>query len=167
MGFEMEIVANNGKVYKSTRAYRIALGHAVRQALIDFSKEVEECLQKKVAEFYGEYNPMYYDRSYQLENKMRLGKLIKMSIKGNFEGKYELEYELFDWQVLDPIERENGFGELGSYSDFYQHDSREGIESILQDGITGHSPFDLYEWVDDYVNNHLDDRIQKVLDDFG
>lgn len=166
MSENFEIIANNGKVYKSIRAYHIALGHAVRQALIDFSKEVEEYLQKKVAEFYGEYSPEYYNRSYQLENKMTLGELIKMSIKGSFEGKYELEYELFDWKVLDPIERENGYGELGSYSDFYQHDSREDIEGYLQNGIIGHSAFDLYKEIDNYINNHLDDRIQKVLDEF-
>ena len=44
MSDELEIIANNGKVYKSFRAYHIALGHAVRQALIDFSKEVEDFL---------------------------------------------------------------------------------------------------------------------------
>ena len=103
----MEIVANNGKVYKDLRAYHIALGMAVRQALINFSKEVEDYCQKLISDFYGEYNPEYYERSYQLEEKMRLGELIKMSIRGNFEGNYHLEYNLFDWQVLDSID--NGY----------------------------------------------------------
>lgn len=163
---DLEIIANNGRVYKNLRAYHIALGHAVRQALIDFSKEVEEQLQEKVAEFYGEYNPMYYNRSYQLRDKMKIGELIKASIRGNFEGKYEFEYNLFDWQVLDPIDNGDGYGVLGSYSDFYGEDSRERIEDYLQNEIYGHDSLDLYKEIDDYVENNLDDRIQKVLDEF-
>ena len=68
MNENFEIVGNNGKVYKSLRAYHIALGHAVRQALINFSQEVESFLQKKVSDFYGEYSPQNYERTYQLMN---------------------------------------------------------------------------------------------------
>lgn len=161
---DLEIVANNGKTYKSLRAFHIAMGHAVRNALIDFSKEVEEFLQKKVQEFYGEYTPENYERSYQLMNKMNLGELIKMSIKGNFSGKYEIEYELFDWSELDSID--NGKGQFGTYMSFDKSDSRPDIERYLQDGIIGHSSFDLYKEIDDYVNKHLDDRIQKVINEF-
>lgn len=161
---DLEIVANNGKTYKSLRAFHIAMGHAVRNALIDFSKEVEEFLQKKVQEFYGEYTPEYYERSYQLMNKMNLGDLIKMSIKGNFSGKYEIEYELFDWSVLDSID--NGKGQFGTYMSFDKSDSRPDIEGYLQEGIIGHSSFDLYKEIDDYVSKHLDDRIQKVINEF-
>ena len=164
MSDELEIIANNGKVYKSFRAYHIALGHAVRQALIDFSKEVEDFLQKKVSDFYGEYSPEDYERSYQLMEKMQLGELIKMSIKGNFEGKYEMEYELFDWTVLDSID--NGTGNFGTYMSFDKSDSRPDIERYLQDGIIGHSSFDFYREIDDYINKNLDNRIQKVLDEF-
>ena len=161
---DLEIIANNGKTYKSLRAFHIAMGHAVRNALIDFSKEVEEFLQKKVQEFYVEYTPEYYERSYQLMNKMNLGDLIKMSIKGNFSGKYEIEYELFDWSVLDSID--NGKGQFGTYMSFDKSDSRPDIEGYLQDGIIGHSSFDLYKEIDDYVSKHLDDRIQKVINEF-
>lgn len=164
MSNDLEIVANNGKVYKDLRAYHIALGHAVRQALISFSKEVENFLQKKVADFYGEYSPEYYERTYQLMDKMQLGELIKMSIKGNFEGKYEIEYELFDWTVLDSID--NGRGNFGTYMSFDKLDSRPEIEGYLQDGIIGHSPFDFYKEIDDYVNKNLDNRIQNVLNNF-
>ena len=157
---DFEIIANSGKVYKDIRAYHIALGHAVRQALIDFSKEVEEFLQDKVQEFYGEYSPDYYNRSYQLMNKMKLGELIKMSIKG----KYEIQYELFDYEVLEPID--NGYGEFGSYMSFDKSESTSEIESYLQGGIYGHDSFDLYSEIDKYVENNLDDRIQKVLDEF-
>lgn len=164
MSDDLEIIANNGKVYKNLRAYHIALGHAVRQALIDFSKEVENFLQKKVSDFYGEYSPEDYERSYQLMEKMQLGELIKMSIKGNFEGKYEVEYELFDWTVLDSID--NGKGKFGTYMSFDKSDSRPEIESYLQDGIIGHAPFDFYKEIDNYVSKNLDNRIQKVINNF-
>lgn len=164
MSDDLEIIANNGKVYKNLRAYHIALGHAVRQALIDFSKEVEGFLQEKIQDFYGEYTPENYERTYQLMNKMQLGELIKMSIKGNFEGKYEIEYELFDWTVLDSID--NGNGQFGTYMSFDKSDSRPDIEHYLQDGIIGHSPFDFYKEIDDYVNKYLDDKIQNVINNF-
>ena len=164
MSGDLEIIANNGKIYKNIRAYHIALGHAVRQALINFANEIEEFLQGKIQEFYSEYNPQDYNRSYQLLNKMKLGELIKTSIKGNFEGNYEMEYNLFDWEVLDSID--NGIGEYGSYMDFDKSDSREDVESYLQSGIYGHEPLDLYTEIDNYVKNYLDDRVQKVLDEF-
>ena len=161
----MEIVANNGKVYKDLRAYHIALGMAVRQALINFSKEVEDYCQKLISDFYREYNPEYYERSYQLEEKMRLGELIKMSIRGNFEGNYHLEYNLFDWQVLDSID--NGYGQFGTYMSFDKTDVRDEMEMFMQAGIIkGHEPLNLYDLVDKYVSEHLDDRIQKVLNEF-
>ena len=161
---EFEITASNGRTYKSLRAYHIALGHAVRQALIDFSKEVEEFLQKKVQDFYGEYTPEDYERTYQLMNKMQLGDLIKMSIRGNFEGKYEIEYELFDWSVLDSID--NGIGNFGTYMSFDKSDSRPEIEEYFRNGIIGHNSFDLYKEIDDYVNKNLDNRIQEVINNF-
>lgn len=161
---DMKIIANNGKVYKSLRAYHIALGHAVRQALISFSKEVEQFLQNKVQDFYGEYTPEDYERTYQLMNRMNLRELIKVSIKGNFEGKYELEYELFDWTALDSVD--NGNGNFGTYMSFDKSDSRPEFESYLQSGIIGHDSFDLYNEIDDYVNKNLDNRIQKVLNEF-
>lgn len=161
----MEIVANNGKVYKDLRAYHIALGMAVRQALINFSKEVEDYCQKLISDFYGEYNPEYYERSYQLEEKMRLGELIKISIRGNFEGNYHLEYNLFDWQVLDSID--NGYGQFGTYMSFDKTDVRDEMEMFMQAGIIkGHEPLNLYDLVDKYVSEHLEDRIQKVLNEF-
>ena len=161
---EFEITASNGRTYKSLRAYHIALGHAVRQALIDFSKEVEGFLQKKVQDFYGEYTPEDYERTYQLMNKMQLGDLIKMSIRGNFEGKYEIEYELFDWSVLDSID--NGIGNFGTYMSFDKSDSRPEIEEYFRNGVIGHNSFDLYKEIDDYVNKNLDNRIQEVINNF-
>lgn len=165
MDEDFEITTISGKTYKSFRAYHIALGHAVRQALIEFSKEVELYCQRYVENFYGEYTPEYYERSYQLENKMKLGDLIKMSIKGNFEGKYQIEYELFDWEVLDSID--NGIGNFGTYMSFDKSDSRPEIEEYFRNGIIGHNSFDLYKEIDDYVNKNLDDRIDKVIKNMG
>ena len=161
----MEIVTNSGKTYKDLRAYHIALGHAVRQALIDFSKDVEKHCQQLISDFYGEYIPEYYERSYQLENKMRLGELIKMSIKGNFEANYHLEYDLFDWTVLDSID--NGYGQYGTYMSFDKTDSRPEMEMYLIAGkVQGHEPLDLYKLVDKYVEKHLDEKIQQVINKF-
>lgn len=162
---KLEITANNGRVYNSLRAYHIALGRAVRQALIDFSKEVEQYCQEKISEFYGEYNPENYNRTYQLRDKMKLEELIKMSIRGNYEGKYEFSYELFDWQVLDSTD--NGYGNYGTYMSFDGTDVRDTMETFLKEGtIKGHSAFDLYQVIDEYVDKNLDDRIQKVIEEF-
>ena len=160
----MEIRANNGKIYKDIRAYHIAMGHAVRQALIDFAYEVEDYCMEKVQEFYSEYTPDYYERTYQLLNKMRLGELIKIQIKGNFEGKYDFSYNLFDWTVLDA--HSNGRGKFGTYTSFDGSDARGEIEEYLYNGIIGHSSFDLYFEIDKYIEEHLDDRIQQVLNRF-
>lgn len=161
----MEIIANNGRTYKDLRAYHIALGHAVRQALIDFSKEVEKYCQQLMSDFYAEYSPEYYTRSYQLETKMKLGELIKMSIKGNFESNYHLEYNLFDWEILDAID--NGYGEFGTYMSFDKTDVRDEMEMFIKAGIIkGHGSLDLYKMVDKYVSENLDKRIQEVINRF-
>lgn len=160
----MEIVANNGKTYKDLRAYHIALGHAVRQALIDFTYEVEEYCQTLINNFYAEYSPDYYNRTGQLLEKMQLNELIKIKIQGNFEGKYYFEYNLFDWNVLDA--HSNGRGKFGTYTSFDGTDVRDSMELFLQNGIYGHSGLDLYTDIDKYINDHLDERIQLVLDKF-
>lgn len=160
----MEIRANNGKIYKDLRAYHIAMGHAVRQALIAFSKEVEKYCQEKIEDFYGEYYPESYERTYQLMDKMKLNELIKVKIKGSFTGNYQFEYDLFDWAVLDA--HSNGKGKFGTYTSFDGTDARENMEQYLLDGIYGHSSLDLYTEVNEYINNHLDNRIQEVLNKF-
>ena len=49
---------------------------------------------------------------------------------------------------------------------FDKSDSRPEIESYLQDGIIGHSSFDFYREIDDYINKNLDNRIQEVINNF-
>ena len=73
-------------------------------------------------------------------------------------------YDLFDWSVLDSID--NGVGNFGTYMSFDKSDSRPEIESYLQDGIIGHSSFDFYREIDDYINKNLDNRIQEVINNF-
>lgn len=160
----MEIQANNGKIYKDLRAYHIAMGHAVRQALIKFAYEVEDYCIQQVENFYGEYTPESYERTYQLLEKMQIGELIKLNIKGNFQAKYTFEYDLFDWEVLDA--HSNGKGKFGTYTSFDGTDARPSMEEILFNGIYGHTSLDLYTDIDKYINENLDDRIQLVLDNF-
>lgn len=159
---EQKIVSSNGKVYQDLRAYHIALGHTVRQALIDFSKEIEQFCQNKVADFYGEHSPDFYDRTNQLFSKMKLGQLIKTEIKGAFEQeRASFLIDIFDWEVLDASQ--NGDGMLGTYTDFYGDDSRESFEIFLGNGIYGHTEFKLRDWVKQYVNENLDKIIEKAL----
>lgn len=161
---EVKIIANNGKVYKDFRSFHIALGHAVRQVLLDFAEEIEEMCQQRVNEFYAEYSPEYYNRSYQLMDKMKLGELIKIKVVGNFQAKYVLEYQLFDSDVLDSFRSEKyGFG---TYMSFDGTSSTDEIETYLMNGIYGHPSLDLYAEIDKYVNEHLDNRVQKVINEF-
>lgn len=158
------ITSQHGRVYKGLRAYRIALGHAVRQALINFAKEVEDYCQERVAEFYGEYNPSYYDRTGQLLDKMKLQQLIKTEIRGNFQGNVTFEIDVFDWEVLDA--HENGYGEFGTYTSFSGEDSRGNIEEYFSNGIYGHNGFNLREDVKQYIDNKLEKVIEDVINNF-
>lgn len=161
---EFEITASNGKTYKSLRAYHIALGHAVRQALINFAREIEDYCIKKVEEFYAEYTPNYYERTYQLIDKMELGQLIKTSIRGNFQGNATFIIDVFDWGVLDA--HANAYGTFGTYTSFDGSDARGEIEEYLQNGIYGHDSFDLRNEVNQYVEKNLDRVVQETLDRF-
>ena len=50
---------------------------------------------------------------------------------------------------------------------FDKTDVRDEMEMFMQAGIIkGHEPLNLYDLVDKYVSEHLDDRIQKVLNEF-
>jgi len=160
----MEIRANNGKIYKDIRAYHIAMGHAVRQALIDFAYEIEDYCMEKVQEFYSEYTPDYYERTYQLLNKMRLGELIKIQIKGNFEGKYDFSYNLFDWTVLEA--HSNGRGKFGTYTSFDGSDARGEIEEYYFIGFFGLSSLNFIFEMNKLLKKHLMIKIKKVLNKF-
>ncbi len=161
MSEDLQITTSNGRVYNNLRAYHIALGHAVRQALLNFVDEIERFAQDRVQEFYGEYDPEDYERTYQLLNKMQIGQLIKTKVKGNWEGKGVIEIEPFDFSELDA--RFNGYGEFGSYMDFDGADSTSDIEGYLASGIKGHDGFEIRKEIEQFINQNLDDRIAKAI----
>ena len=164
MGEEFTITANNGKTYESLKAYHIALGHAVRQALLDFSEEIADYCRGLIEGFYAEYSPEYYERDYQLLDKMQLDQLIKAEVKGSFEKKYDIEIEAFDSDVLDS--HSNGKGKYGTFQDFNGDDARSLMENYLGDGIRGHQELHLNFEIEQYIKKHLDSRVQDVLDNF-
>lgn len=149
-------------LYKDIRAYHIAIGMKVRWALIKFAKEIEEVCQQYVLDFYGEHSPEYYERSGQLLSKMRIGELIKTEIKGAFEKeRASFLIDVFDWDALDSYD--NGYGNFGTYSDFSGNDSREDVEDYFQEGIYGHSDFNIRNVVKSYIDSHLDDVITSAI----
>lgn len=155
------ITSSNGKVYKNIRAYHIALGHAVRQALFKFLDDIENFCQEKVNSFYEEYEPQDYSRTYQLLGNMNVGGLIKAKIQGNWQGNGIFEIDPFDWGVLEA--RFNGYGKFNTYMDFDGDDSTSDIEGIFARGINGHDNFEIRQEVQKYIDDNLDDVIQKVL----
>ena len=89
MSDDFEIIANNGKVYKSLRAYHIALGHAVRQALLDFYDEVKKYAISEVQKFYDAefHGSEYYDNTYGMIDALMesddINGAISYYIRGN------------------------------------------------------------------------------------
>ena len=89
---EFEITASNGRTYKSLRAYHIALGHAVRQALLDFYKDVKKYAISEVQKYYdAEFQGSeFYDNTYGMLNALiesdDINGAITYAIKGNWEG---------------------------------------------------------------------------------
>lgn len=161
MSEDLQITTSNGRVYNSLRAYHIALGHAVRQALLNFVDEIEQFAQDRVQEFYGEYNPKNYERTYQLLNKMQVGQLIKTKVIGNWEGKGVIEIEPFDFTELEA--RFNEYGKFNTYMSFDGIDSTADMEDILASGIKGHDGFEIRKEIQQFINQNLDDRIEKAI----
>lgn len=174
----MEIVGNNGRVYKDLRAYHIALGHAVRQALLDFYDEVKEYAISEVWKFYENefYGSDYYENTFgmidALENSDDINGAISYIIKGNWEKNVTFDISI-DWSQLDG--HSNGRGEWGTYTSFDGKDATGEWEQLLESGLpkgileqTGerHPSFNLGEKIEKYVEKNLDNRIQDVLDNF-
>ena len=161
MGQELQITSQNGKIYKNLRAYHIALGHAVRQALLKFVDKIEDFAQQKVQEFYGEYSPQNYERTYQLLNKMQIRQLIKTRVQGNWQGNGIIEINSFDWTVLEARFQE--YGRFNTYTDFSGDDSTSDIEGILESGIIGHDGFEIRKEIKQFIEDNLDDVIYDAL----
>lgn len=175
MSDDFEIVANNGKVYKSLRAYHIALGHAVRQALLTFYKEVKEYAINEVWKFYENefYGSDYYENTFgmidALENSDDLNGAISYYIRGNWEGRTTFDIEI-DWSQLDG--HSNGRGEWGTYTSLNGTEVTGEWEELLMSGLpiglTGdrHPSFDLGKKIENYVEKNIDKVINKVISEF-
>ena len=158
------ITAKNGKTYNGLRAYHIALGHAVRQALLKFIDDIEDFCQEKVIDFYGEYDPEDYERTYQLLNKMRIGQLIKTKIQGSWEGKGIIAIEPFDWTVLEA--KFNQYGKYNTYMSYDGIDNTSDMEGILSSGIIGHDEFEIRKEVQKYIEDNLNNVINEAIKKF-
>lgn len=173
---DLEIIGNNGKVYKNIRAYHIAIGHAVRQALLDFYDEVKKYAISEVQKFYSAefHGSEYYDNTYgMIEALMEsddINGAISYYIKGNWEGNTTFDINI-DWTQLDA--HSNGYGQWGTYTSLDGEDVTGDWEELLKNGLpkgilelTGerHPSFDLGARIEDYVNKNLDNRVQDALD---
>lgn len=161
MNDDFIITSKSGKTYNGMRAYHIALGHAVRQALLNFVDDIEKFCQDMAMQFYNEYSPTSYERTYQLLNKMQIGQLIKAQVQGNWEGKGKIFIEPFDWTVLEA--RFNGYGEYNTYTSFDNLDNTSDMEEILAAGISEHSEFMIRTEVEKYIKDNLDNVIEKAI----
>ena len=161
---DLEITGKNGKTYKGIRGLKIAMGHTVRNALLKFLDEIEEFCQQRMQEFYDEYDPDNYDRTYGLLHNMQIGQLIKFRIKGQWEGKGSIEIDPFDWQVLET--RFNGYGKYNTYMSTDGLDNRSDMEDLLADGIIGHDEFEIRKEVQKFIDDNLEDRIEKAIREF-
>lgn len=175
---DLEIVANNGRVYKSLRAYHIALGHAVRQALLDFYKEIKRYAINEVQKFYSNefHGSEYYSNTYgMIESLMESDDIdgaISYYVRGNWEGNTTFNIEI-DWTQLDA--HSNGYGQWGTYTSLDGADVTGEWEELMENGLpkgllkyTGerHPSFNLGEKIEKYVNDRLDSIVKKVIANF-
>lgn len=175
---ELEIIGNNGKIYKNIRAYHIAIGHAVRQALLNFYKEVKKYAINEVQKFYASefQGSEYYDNTYGMIDALMesddINGAISYYIRGNWEGNTTFDIEI-DWTQLDA--HSNGYGQWGTYTSLDGTDVTSEWEELMNNGLpkgilaqTGerHPSFNLGEKIEKYVNEHLNDVVNKVLKDF-
>lgn len=169
------ITANNGKTYKGLRAYHIALGHAVRQALLDFYKEIKEYAIKEVKNYYDMefYGSDYYDNTYGMIDALiesdDVNGAITYMVKGNWQGNTTFNIDI-DWSFLDG--HSNGYGQWGTYTSLNGEDVTkiwdELLEAGLPIGLSGerHTPFNLQERIQQYIDKNLDKKINNVINNF-
>ena len=175
---EFEITASNGRTYKSLRAYHIALGHAVRQALLDFYKDVKKYAISEVQKYYdAEFQGSeFYDNTYGMLNALiesdDINGAITYAIKGNWEGNTTFNIGI-DWSKLDG--HSNGYGQWGTYTSLNGEDVTDIWNNLLESGlpkgilsITGerHPSFNLGEKVENYIKKNLNSKIQQAINSF-
>lgn len=170
-----EITTANGKKYNSIRAYHIAIGQAVRYALINLREEVKQHMIDFVGSYYdSEFKGSeYYQNTYGLLNSIEADKLIDLNIQGNWEQNYEVEFELH-WDELDA--HSNGYGAFGTYTDFDGNSFVNSIEENLKRGLdigiykyTGerHTPIDIEGELKSIVDNKLQQVVEKIERDYS
>lgn len=169
---DLEIITNSGKRYKSFRALHIAMGKAVRSALLDFYQEVKEYAIQVVEAYYDKelHGSEYYENTYGMINALKesndIDGAISYFIKGNFEKKYSFDIEI-DWSYLDS--HSNGYGNFGTYTSFDGTPVVDQWDELLQSGLpiglTGerHSPFDLGEEIKKYVEKNIENVVDRAL----
>lgn len=178
MSDDLEIIANNGKVYKNLRAYHIALGHAVRQALLDLYKDVKNYAISEVQKFYDAefHGSEYYDNTYGMIKALMesddIDGAISYYIRGNWEGNAIFNINI-DWNYLDA--HSNGYGRWGTYTSLNGEDVSYEWEELLESGLpkgileyTGerHPSFNLGKRIEQYIDKHIDKKINEVLRKF-
>lgn len=175
---ELEIVGNNGRVYKGLRAYHIALGHAVRDALLNFYKDVKKYAIQEVQKYYDAefHGSEYYDNTYGMINSLMesddINGAITYMIKGNWEKNVTFDINI-DWTKLNA--HSNGYGQWGTYTSLDGNDVTGVWEDLLEAGLpkgilseTGerHPSFNLEEKIEKYIDEHLNNIVDKVVRDF-
>lgn len=175
---DFKITSSSGKVYNGIRAFHIAMGHAVRNALLKFYKDVKQYVINEVKKYYDMefHGSEYYDNTYgmivALENSDDINGAITRAVKGSWEGNGILNINI-DWSYLEA--HSNGYGKWGVYSSLDGENVTDKWEDLLQSGLpkgilerTGerHPSFNLQQIIQEYVDNNLDNIIQEALRKF-
>lgn len=178
MSDNLDIVAKNGKVYKDIRAYHIAIGHAVRQALLKFYKEIKEYAIKEISNYYALelHGSEFYENTYGMLNALMesddVNGAITYYIKGNWKGNTTFNIDI-DWSFLDA--HSNGYGQWGTYTSLDGEQVTEIWEDLLEKGLpigilsqTGerHSSFNLEEKIEKYIDKNLKNIVDNAIKNF-
>lgn len=166
----------NGRRYKTARAYHIAMGMAVRYALLNFYKEVKQYLIQELEEWYQNNTggSDYYDNTYGMINAFvesnDVDGAIHYAIRGSFEKSNAVFAMGIDWTELDA--HSNGYGEFGTYTSFDGTSVVDNWDELLKSGLPIYpnverkDPLDVYFLIDKYVDKRLDRVIDNVLEQY-
>lgn len=174
MSENLEIAAKNGKVYKDFRAFHIAIGHTIRQALIDFYQDIKQYAIKEISNYYSLefHGSEFYDNTYGMIEALLdsddVNGAITYRVKGNWENDSSLNV-IINWEYLEASAGENGMF-WGTYTSLNGESVTDIWEDILEAGLpkgiiykTGerHPSFNLEE----KINNYIDKNIKRIVDD--
>lgn len=175
---ELKITSNKGRVYNGIRAYHIALGHTVRNALLKFYDEVKQYAISEVQKFYDAefHGSEYYDNTYgMIEALMEsddINGAISYYIKGNWEGNTTFNIDI-DWEYLDA--HNNGYGQWGTYTSLSEDNITNQWEEMMEQGLPKgilekagerHPSFNLGERINSYIEKNLENIITNAINNF-